>query len=245
MRLPSLSVGPRSIRSMAVLSGFIALVFGACSSDSNGGGGGGGGTSSFVGTVVGGAANDESGSLTFDIAGAALAPPASITTNSSATLTVTGTLTLVSPAAGTVPLTGTYDDATNALDLSGGGYAFTGVFDGTSRLEGTYNGANGAGLFVTALDLGNAVAFCGTFDGDDDGTWNFVVNGTTLSGSALTSSGDAAPLDGTVAGTDITIVNPVNPTGPPLATGTITGTTATGTWDTGAGQSGTWTGNGC
>ncbi len=174
MRLPSsLRVGPRSIRSMAVLSGFIALGLGACSSDSNGGGGGGAGTSSFVGTVVGGADNDESGSLTFDIAGTALAPPASITTNSSATLTVTGTLTLVSPAAGTVPLTGTYDDATNALDLSGGGYAFTGVFDGTSRLQGTYNGANGPGLFVTALDLGNAVAFCGTFDGDDDGTWNF------------------------------------------------------------------------
>jgi hypothetical protein len=81
--------------------------------------------------------------------------------------------------------------------------------------------------------------------GDDDGTWNFVVSGTTLPGSALTSSGTAAPLDGTVNAGAVTIVNPANPTGPPLATGTITGTTATGTWDTGAGQSGTWTGNGC
>jgi len=246
MRLPSsLRVGPRSIRSMAVLSGFIALGLGACSSNDNGGGGGGG-TSSFVGTVVGGANNDESGSLTFDIAGTALAPPASITTMSSATLTVTGTLTLVSPAAGTQALTGTYDDATNALDLSGGGYAFTGVFDGTtSRLDGTYNGANGAGLFVTALDLGNAVAFCGTFAGDDDGTWNFVVNGTALSGSALTSSGNVAPLDGTVTAGAVSIVNPLDLQGPPLATGTITGTSATGTWDDGQGSSGTWTGNGC
>jgi hypothetical protein len=231
---------------MAVLSGFIALGLGACSSDdNNGGGGGGGGTSSFVGTVVGGNANDESGSLTFDIAGTALAPPASITTNSSASLTVTGTLTLVSPAAGSQALTGTYDDATNQLDLSGGGYTFTGVFDGNSRLEGTYAGANGPGLFVTALDLGNAVAFCGTFDGDDDGTWNFVVNGTTLSGSALTSSGDAAPLDGTVTAGAVSIVNPLDPQGPPLATGTITGTSATGLWDDGQGSSGTWTGNGC
>jgi len=230
---------------MAVVSGFIALGLGACSSDDNGGGGGGGGTSSFVGTVVGGANNDESGSLTFDIAGTALAPPASLITMSSASLTVTGTLTLVSPAPGTHTLTGTYDDATNQLDLSGGGYTFTGVFDGTNRLEGTYTGNNGPGLFVTALDLGNAVAFCGTFDGDDDGTWNFVVNGTVLSGSVLTSSGDVAPLDGTVAGTDITIVNPANPTGPALATGTINGNNASGTWDDGAGSSGTWTGTHC
>lgn len=237
MRLP--------IRSLAVLSGFIALGLGACSSDDNGGGGGGGGNTSFVGTVVGGSANDESGSLTIDIAGTALAPPASLTANSSASLTVTGTLTLVSPAAATHALTGTYDDATNQLDISGGGYTFTGVFDGTSRLEGTYTGGNGPGLFVTAKDVGSAVAFCGTFDGDDDGTWNFVVNGTTLSGTALTSSGDVAPLDGTVDAGAVTIVNPQNPTGPPLATGTITGTSATGLWDTGAGQSGTWQGNGC
>jgi len=228
---------------MGILSGFIALGLGACSSDDNNGGGGSG-TTSFVGTVVGGANNDESGSLTFDIAGTALAPPASITTMSTS-LTVTGTLTLVSPAAGTQALTGTYDDATNQLDLSGGGYTFTGVFDGTSRLEGTYNGANGAGLFVTALDLGNAVAFCGSFAGDDDGTWNFVVNGTTLSGSALTSSGNAAPLDGTVTAGAVSIVNPLDTQGPPLATGTITGTTATGIWDDGQGSSGTWTGNGC
>jgi hypothetical protein len=195
--------------------------------------------------VVGGTNFDESGSLDFEIAGTALAPPASLTSMSSASLTVTGTLTLVSPAAGTHALTGTYDDATNALNLSGGGYTFTGVFDGASGLEGNYTGLNGAGLFVTALSAGNAQAFCGTFDGDDDGTWNFVVNGTELSGTALTSSGDVAPLDGTVTGGAVSIVNPANPTGPPLATGTITGTSATGTWDSGAGQSGTWAGNGC
>mgnify|MGYP003693925263 CR=1 FL=1 len=56
----------------------------------------------------------------------------------------------------------------------------------TACLEGTYAAPTAPGSFVTALDLGNAVAFCGTFDGDDDGTWNFVVNGTVLSGSALT-----------------------------------------------------------
>ena len=103
---------------MAVLSGFIALGLGACSSDDNGGGGGAG-TTSFVGTVVG--ENNESGSLAIDIAGTALAPPASLTTMSSAALTATGTLTLVTPAAGTQTLSGTYDPATDELDLSGGG----------------------------------------------------------------------------------------------------------------------------
>jgi hypothetical protein len=236
---------PLPIRSLAVLSGFIALGLGACSSDDNNGGGGGGGNTSFLGTMTGGTNNDESGSLTFEIAGTALAPPAGITTMS-ASLTVTGTATLVSPTAGTHTLTGTYDDATNQLDLSGSGYTFTGVFDDvTSRLEGTYTGGNGPGLFVATLDAGSAVAFCGTFTGDDDGTWNFVVNGGTLSGSVLTSSGQVAPLDGTVTAGAITIVNPINPTGPPLATGTITGTTANGVWDDGQGSSGTWQSTGC
>lgn len=71
------------------------------------------------------------------------------------------------------------------------------------------------------------------------------MNGTTLSGSALTSSGNAAPLDGTVTAGAVSIVNPLDPQGPPLATGTITGTTAKGIWDDGQGSSGTWTGNGC
>jgi hypothetical protein len=235
--------GLLSIRSLTALTGFIALGLGACSSDDNGGGGGG--TSSFVGTVVGGTNHDESGSLTFDIAGTALSPPASLTTMSSVTLTATGTLTLVSPAAGTHALTGTYDPATDLLALSGGGYTFNGLFNGSSQLSGNYTGNNGAGFFVAALSTGSAQAFCGTFTGDDDGTWNFVVNGTVLSGRALNSSGDLlVTLDGTVTSGDVSIVNPVLPTGPPLATGTVTGTSATGTWDTGT-QSGTWTGNGC
>ena len=184
------------ITSLTALTGFIALGLGGCSSDDNGGGGGGG-TSSFVGTVVGGTNHDESGGLTFAIAGTALTPPASFTTMFSATFTVTGTLTLVSPAAGSHALTGTYDPATDLLALSGGGYTFNGLFDGNSLLEGNYTGNNGAGFFVAALSTGGAQAFCGTFAGDDDGTWNFVVNGTVLSGRALNTSGTLISLDGT------------------------------------------------
>ncbi len=236
--------GLGSIKSLTFLTGFIALGLGACSSDS-GGDGGGGGTSSFVGTLVGGTNNDESGSLKFDIAGTALAPPASFATMSSAALTATGTLTLLTPVAGTHPLTGTYDPATNALAITGGGYTFTGAFSGTSLLDGNYTGINGPGLFLTALSAGTAQAFCGTFDGDDDGTWNFVVNDTELSGRALTSSGDVVPLNGTVTAGAVSIVNTANPTGPPLATGTITGPTATGIWSFDQTTSGAWTGNGC
>lgn len=237
-----LGVSPRGIGALSALT---LLALGACSDDSSGGGGGGGAITTFVGTVVGGTSNDESGSLSFDIGGTALTPPADITAMSSAPFAVTGTVTLVSPNAGSQSLTGTYDPATDVLDIAGGAYGFTGGYDGTSRLEGTYTGPNGPGSFVAALSAGSAKAFCGTFAGDDDGTWNFVVNGTVLSGTVLSSSGDVVALDGAVDAGAITIVNPLDPQGPLLATGTINGNTATGLWDNGQGESGTWTGTGC
>ena len=49
----------------------------------------------------------------------------------------------------------------------------------------------------------------------------------------------------TVTAGNITIVNPLNPSGPALATGTITGTTTIGVWDNGAGDTGFWTGAAC
>jgi hypothetical protein len=219
------------------------LSLGACNDDSAGGGGGAASTT-FIGIAVGGTAKDESGSLVFVVDGTALAPPAALTTSSAAPFTVSGSVTLVSPAAGSQSLTGTYDPATDVLDVSGGGYGFTGGYDGASRLEGTYTGPNGPGSFVAALEAVSAQAYCGTFAGDDDGIWNFVVNGTVLSGTALSSSGQVVALDGTVTANDVTIVNPLNLAGPPLATGTL-GAPATGLWDNGVGESGSWTGTAC
>jgi hypothetical protein len=84
--------------------------------------------------------------------------------------------------------------------------------------------------------------FCGTFAGDDNGIWNFTLEGTTIVGTYTTSTGTSGALNGTLSASTITISRPGGGT---LATGTVTGTTASGNWDDGAGNTGTWTGSKC
>src|SRR2546427_722678 len=167
---------------------------------------------------------------------------------------VTGEITVVAPddAAGTRVLTGLFgsDKKLTASDGTVSGYKFSGTYDGTSRLDGTLRGPvisttapdPVAGTFVSTKSS-TAVAYCGTFTGTDDGTFNFAIEGTTLVGTATSTTGSVTPLDGTVSGTNITITNPGAPSGPPLAVGTISGTDVSGTFDDGAGSSGTWTGS--
>lgn len=178
----------------------------------------------FVGTV-----NGNNGSLSGSI---------SFAVNDTA---VTGTFKVITPSAATHTLIGFYDTEANVLGASGGGYAFAGVYDGVSRLEGGMSG-NAIGMFLAIKDDNNsAMAFCGTFTGDDDGIWNFTIAGTTIAGSYTTTSGDVGALDGTISGNSITIVNPGG--GPALASGTRNGDNASGTWNDGNGNSGTWTGS--
>jgi hypothetical protein len=180
----------------------------------------------FVGTVNGDNGS-LSGSLTF-------------TVNDSA---VTGTFRITTPTPATHALLGAFDSSSNVLGATGGGYNFAGAYDGSNRLEGLMSG-NATGTFVTIRDDNNSsVAFCGTFTGDDDGVWNFTIDGTIIAGSYTTNSGDFGALDGTISGNAITIANPGG--GAPLATGTRNGDNASGTWDNGVGDSGTWTGSRC
>ena len=69
------------------------------------------------------------------------------------------------------------------------------------------------------------------------------VPGSTLSGTATTSSGTVIALDGTVSASSITIVMPA--AGGTLATGTRSGANVSGTWNNGVGGSGSWTGAQC
>jgi hypothetical protein len=97
------------------------------------------------------------------------------------------------------------------------------------------------GTFVAIKDDNNtAVAFCGTFSGDDDGVWNFTIDGTIIAGSFTTTSGSMGALDGTISGNALTISNPAG--GAALATGTRNGNNASGTWNDGRGNSGSWIG---
>ena len=154
---------------------------------------------------------------------------------------VTGTFRIVTPDTSTHALTGIYNDSTKALAATDGSHTFGGLYDGANRLEGLMTGSV-SGTFVTVKDDDNsAVAFCGTFSGDDSGVWNFTIDGTIIAGSFTTVGGIMGLLDGTISGNAISIVNPAG--GAPLATGTRSGDDASGTWNDGQSSSGVWTGH--
>ncbi len=224
----------------------VALVAaGACTGDSSGGGSGGT-TTTWVGLVQG-SDGIESGSLSITVQTASpriVGPGTGIALAAPTIVEASGTYKRTAPTAATVDLTGgTYNTETKALSVGGGGYLFTGVYDGQSRLEGTFTGGAG-GNFVTEKNTANAQVFCGTFSGDDDGTWSIVVQSGQVHGQAQSSSGGAPiALDGVVSGNTITIYAPGSTT-IELATGTISGNTASGTWtDPETQATGTWTGS--
>ena len=176
------------------------------------------GASTYVGTFAGGA----SGAISVTVEG------------SEATGTFTTTKT-------TPELSGSYNASTGALLLSGGGYTFTGILAG-AVISGTWTGPNGTGgSFTTTLSSGaGAVAvYCGTFDGtEDDGTLNVVIRGTSLTGLAVGTDGDATELGGSVDGSDVTVWVADAPS-EVVATGVIEGTSLTGTFSAGS-NAGTW-----
>ena len=212
----------QSSRLLALALAATALVAPACKKDSTSPG-----TTVlvFVGTVNG-TDGILSGAITLNINGTV----------------VTGSFDVVTPTVASHALTGSYNTTSKALAATGGGYTFGGVFDGVDRMDGGMTGS-ATGTFVAKKDNNNtAQAFCGTFSGSDDGVFNFTVIGTTISGTATTTSGTVIPLDGTMSGNNISIANPGG--GSPLATGTRSGTAVTGTWNDGVG-SGNWTGARC
>ena len=234
----------RISRPLAAFAAFtaIALATAACSSeDKNGGGGGGGSTTTFLGIVSSDDAS-ESGSVSVTVSTANPSAPAP-TGVAIVSVAASGSFKIVGGA--TIALTGTYDDVTGALDVTGGGYTFTGTYDGNNRLEGTYTGPSTQGTFVTAQSDANTAAYCGTYAGDDQGVWDFVIDGNTLLGQAVSSAtGGGLPLDGSISGNNITILFPGTQT--VLATGTKSGSNVSGTWDDpNSTDAGTWTGTVC
>lgn len=223
----------------------LALALLAACSDSGGSGGGGGGGADTVSSFLGIISSDdaaESGAISITISTPNPAPPVP-TSFSYAVVAAEGSVTLLGGSS--VDLTGTYDDGTKAITLTGGGYSFAGVFDGSNRLEGTYTGPATQGTFVSAKSDGSATAFCGSYTGDDQGLWNFVVDGNKILGQAISSlSGTNLPLDGSISGGNITVHFPG--TQQVLATGSRNGSSVSGTWnDPNSSDQGTWTGSVC
>ena len=229
--------------SAAALMLSASLGLAACGGDGDGGNNGGGSTTTFTGII----SNDDgsaSGSITLLVATASPAPPAPTGPSIRNPVNVTGSLDF---GGAPVALTGTYDPDADVIAVTGGGYDLGGGFDGNNRLEGFWSGPNNTtGTFVTTKH-GNAIAYCGTYAADDQsdsGTFSFVVAAGVLLGEAVSDQGGGTiPLDGTVSGGNITIHVPGGSAG--LATGTINGTSVSGTYDDQQGTTGTWTGGVC
>src|SRR5438552_3740071 len=151
----------------------------------------------------------------------------------------------------TIAITGTYSTSSKAFSATGGGYTFDGAYDGSSRLQGTFTGPSSvSGTFLTERATNGPKAYCGTFTSTtagDNGIFNVTLHGAILFGTSTADAGAVLPLDGTVSGSGVTVVNPNAPTGPPLAIGTVStdGSSVAGTFDDGAGNMGNWQGARC
>jgi hypothetical protein len=216
-----------SISSKIAILALILVTLTGCSKDkkiTSPNGGGNNNITHFIGTV-----NGSNGTLSGWV---------SFAVNDTA---VTGTFKVVTPDTATYALTGHYETNTKTLVATDGGDTFDGVYDGINRLQGALTGAR-TGTFVAVKDdSSNAIAYNGTFSGDDSGVWNFTIDGTVIAGSFTTTSGSVGALDGTISGNAITLDNPAG--GAPLATGTLNGNNASGTWNDGSGHSGSWVGH--
>ncbi len=224
----------------------VALLAAGCAPYNGGGGTSGGGTTTWVGIALG---NDgvESGSLSLiaTTANPRISDPGGGITLATTDIAASGSYKRTSPTPLTVPLDGTYNPNTNQIDLSGGGYEFAGVFDGDSRLSGSFTGPGGVGAFLTEKTGATVRVFCGTFTGTDRGTWNFVVTNLEAHGFAQSATAGPPPtaLNGTVDVSGHVIF--YLPGGViPFAAGDITGTIVTGQWAVpGTNDSGTWRGD--
>ena len=216
------------------------------------------GSSTYTGAVAG---TTISGTLVVTIATAtpAAATAATGIFGNQNFFNATATFTQTKPVAATVTLSGDYSDDFHAFGVTGTGpggavWLFTGDLkpygfaalgdpDTVSDPEELY-----AGLMKGTTDV---IKVIGTYTtttppGGPAGNFNLTISGTEVHGYAVASDGKAVPLDGTY--------NPANGAiaiftattqfapGPTPAVGTLSGTTANGTFSNSLGEGGTWTG---
>jgi hypothetical protein len=241
-------------RTSALLTLIVALgvvLWSGCGSDDDNTPPGGGATSTtFKGIFSNGT---ENGSINATLATTTLAPkpPArqasplrsilASNPSSKAVVAASGTLRLV--GGGTVNLTGSYNDVSDSLNLSGSGYAFGGERDTTgafNSINGQYTGPNGDGFFgmVTATAAA-ASTYCGGFASGSSGltgTWDILIAGAQVGGVGFPTAGTPLAFEGTIqtSGTMRTLTAGTTDAG--VFTLTVTGTlnttnnTISGTW---------------
>jgi len=218
------------MKSLRIWSAFVlaaAVMLSSCKKDDEPVNSGGGGPTSYLGTIGNGV---ESGALSFSVDNAGA---------------VTGTIGIVGGS--TVNLSGTLSGT--ALGISGGGYTFTGAL-ASQRITGTYTGPNGGGSFEADQASATSVTiYCGVYNenppGTESGTFNMIINtnGTIRVMAVEAGTGDVTNLEGTLSGSTISLHPPGSP-GTIVATGTISGTSISGSYNTGS-SAGTWMGAVC
>jgi hypothetical protein len=209
-----------------------------------------GGSTTYTGSVSGDSAATR-GKLAITLATASPVPQ-NAGFRAEGVFTVTGSF---APAVGApVALAGDYDDAAKRFAVTGGDWVFSGSLTGLG-LEGfgTRNSVPTEFDWFTLLPgSGGVTVVIGTYTRTsvpigETGSFCFAISGTEVHGNAVAQgSNTRKPLNGTYTalGGAISIENPAAPAGPKLATGTYNSTagTASGDYDDGAGNSGTWAG---
>lgn len=184
----------------------------------------------YSGTLAG--SNGVSGALSISIAQNAQQTSSVPTALVTSTYTVTGSLVI---NGNIIVLTGTFDGTT--INISGANFTLAGTLS-NGTLSGSFIGPNGAtGSFTVSKGTNGATVkvYTGTISGSTTGTFNIVVNGSTITGVAVT--GSAHQLTGTVTGNSISING-----GTAVGSFTNNGNNCSGTWNDGQGGSGTWQG---
>jgi hypothetical protein len=201
----------------------------------------------FTGTIAG--SSGQSGTLVITIA-AAVASSAEDRAHSAAT--AAATMTLIN-GGGTFALTGTFDDATRALTLSGSGFSLAGTIAG-GQVTGNYTAPDSSvGVFSNLNSTSQSVQpYCGTYHRvREDGIWDFQiatsgeVSGGGISVSGSQANGDRFFIKGTRTGNTVDFTVHTDHDGDTHVTGTIQGTTVGGSYIDNEGQPGTFTGGVC
>lgn len=148
---------------------------------------------------------------------------------------------------GSIALSGTWDDTTGDLALSGGGYTFVGTLSG-STLAGTFSGPGGATGFFTALTIGagTITTYCGTYSGTASGVWNFALQSTGQILGAYGGPGGSGGIIGQATGPSLSgdwgDPSPFGDYG--TYSGSFSGSGVSGTWaETGGSDAGAFTGS--
>lgn len=166
---------------------------------------------------------------------------------------VTGTLT---PAGGApTGLIGSIDNTAGFFEATGGGYFLAGFFD-NGLLGGGISGPSGSGSFAAlSSDFGMVQIFCGDWILTGDTAPAGLFSLSVVGGQAVATVVNFAESDSFLLTNNLVSGNSVSLAGFPgqglglQASGTISGSSVTGTWTStdGSNESGTWQGttSGC